>query len=86
MNNAEEDANLARLIAAVEDIGAGLHAIANSIHRLGTAEASTPMGAIEAHSLVVKEAAEYIGDSLTQVGDSLTHLLGDIATALERSE
>jgi hypothetical protein len=69
------------------DIAGGLYAIADAlrhvakaINRLGNADASTPMGALEALGAVHKEAA----NELARV---LEHGLADIAQArLEESE
>lgn len=40
------------------------HAITGAAFHLGTGNASTHMGAIEAHSVMVKEAGDRIADSL----------------------
>jgi len=51
-----------------------LHDFAHALHNLGMVDASTDMGAIEAHALAVKEGSEAIAASLSQVADAITDL------------
>jgi hypothetical protein len=41
-----------------------LSEVARALHWLGTADAATPMGAIEAHAAMVREAANIIADGI----------------------
>lgn len=45
--------------------------IAGALDQLGNNRASTSMGAIEAHGLAVKEAAQEIADALRAVADAI---------------
>ena len=51
----------------------GLRAIAHALHRLGNADASTPMGGLEALGKVIKESNERIAEAI-----------GDLASAVHR--
>ncbi|HUT18734.1 MAG TPA: hypothetical protein VM366_06200 [Anaerolineae bacterium] len=55
------------------DEQAGLLAIARAIHRLGNADASTPMGGLEALGKVILESNEHIAMAI-----------GDLASAVHR--
>jgi hypothetical protein len=60
----------------------GLHEIAFALHRLGTANAATEMGAIEALAKELKDGSGFLG---TQVGEGLNemaHALNDVGTEL----
>lgn len=41
--------------------------VADSIHRLGTAEAQTPFGAIEALSMAIADAADNVGIAIASL-------------------
>jgi hypothetical protein len=53
------------------DILKGARLIAGALRALGTADAATPFGAIEAHSISVKEAGEQIAGGLNNVADAI---------------
>jgi len=55
-----------------------LQYIARALHRLGVADASTPLGALEAHALVIKEGTAAIAGSLSLIADAI----GDLAAAV----
>ena len=61
-----------RLLSAFEGI-------ARQLKNLGNADASTPMGAIEAHGKAVDDAAERLAGEIDEVATRL----GDVAEALE---
>ena len=52
-------------------IAAALMEVAAAIHRLGLAEASTPMGAIEVLAKEVKESGEAIASALDDVASAI---------------
>lgn len=51
------------------------HAIAYQIKNLGLADAATPMGAIESHGTVVKDAAERIAGAIEELADAVSALV-----------
>lgn len=53
-----------------------LNRIADALNKLGLADASTPMGAIEEHGLILQNAAELIADGLHDIADALRHKAG----------
>jgi len=57
-----------------EAIAAGLFAVANAIHYLGNADAATPMGAIEAFGMVMKEGLSDVSDSIASLHASIENL------------
>ena len=57
-----------------EAIAAGLFAVANSIQDLGNGDAATPMGAIEAFGMVMKEGLSDISDSIACLNASIENL------------
>lgn len=57
------------LVDALYAIAGSIDNLAHAIHRLGTNNAATPMGAIETHAVMVKEAAETIASALIEAGD-----------------
>lgn len=54
-----------------KEIDTGLHAIARALHLLGNADASTPMGGLEAHGAAILEAANRIAVALESVADAI---------------
>jgi len=74
---AEEDkeGNPANLADAIFENG---RVIAGALRLLGNADAATPLGALEAHGLAVKEAGERIGNGL----ESIAEALADLAAAI----
>lgn len=60
----------------VDAIAMGFRAVSRAIHKLGVTDADTPMGAIEAHALAVKEAGASIERGLLDVADALRGLAG----------
>ena len=65
----------------IENVALGLFAIARAIDRLGTANAATPMGAIEILAMEIKNGLARMGDGLDQVAEKLSDGLDDIAAA-----
>ena len=57
-----------------EAIAAGLFAVANAIQDLGNGDAATPMGAIEAFGMVMKEGLSDISDSIASLNASIENL------------
>jgi len=64
-----------RELNVLEQLGEGLHAIADALHSLGTNRATSHLGAIELLSLEVKNAANTIGTGLSDVSDSIQALV-----------
>lgn len=52
----------------------GLQAIAGAIHLLGTADAATPMGALEALGVSVKEGNEAIAWAIRDLAEAVREL------------
>ena len=67
------------------DVGAAINGVAKALHALGVGNAATDMGAIESHSLVMKDAirehGSVISDALTEVASALF----DVADAIRES-
>lgn len=59
------------LMGDVFSIPQALMRIAESLNRLGNADAATPMGALEAHGRSLVEAAEIIRSGLSDVADAI---------------
>jgi hypothetical protein len=53
-----------------------LFAVSRALHKLGLADAATPMGAIESHSKVVMETGQLVASSLDGVAAGL-HAIAD---------
>lgn len=53
-------------------------AVSTGLKRLGTGDAATPMGAIEAHALEVKNAGEAIAGSLESIATAINRLADSI--------
>lgn len=76
----DQESNGNREAANVVDglfaIARGLEMVSKSIERLGTADAATPMGAVEMLSKEVRDGLERIsasiGRGLTEIADSIT--------------
>ena len=64
-----------------KDESEALAAIARAIHWLGNADASTPMGGLEALGLTIKEGDERIAESI----DSLAEAVYALAKAVARN-
>ncbi len=64
------------IIEAVELIAQAVHSAARE---LGNGGAATPMGALEAHGAVIKEAGEDIASALRSVADAIVQ----VATEME---
>jgi len=62
----ESDSNLetANVVDALCKCARGLHRIAEALNRLGNADASTPMGGMEALGAVHKEGYELLADAI----------------------
>ena len=59
----------------LDNIARGLHAIARSIHCLGTADAATPMGAIETLGLAIKEAVAGLGSANKTAAETIANAI-----------
>lgn len=66
MSPNESDRNLepANVVDGLFAIARAVDRLANAIHKLGTADAATPMGAIETHNIAVRDAAERIAEAI----------------------
>ena len=56
------------------DITAAIHHVANALQRLGNADASTPMGGLEALGKANLDAAERIGQGLDGIASALSEV------------
>ncbi len=54
----------AEMVKALREIAVGLHAIADSIHKLGNADAATPMGALELFGKTLSDSVSFAGISI----------------------
>ena len=63
-----------------------LHDIAVSLNRLGLADASTDMGALEAHALAVKEGTEAIAGGLGLIAEAIVDLAAAVREHREEHE
>jgi nitrogen-specific signal transduction histidine kinase len=59
------------LVAATVDIAEAINRVAKSLHELGTADAVTPMGAIELLALEVKNGLGAIAGAITHLADTI---------------
>ncbi|MDP9437542.1 MAG: hypothetical protein M3P49_02160 [Actinomycetota bacterium] len=56
------------------NVAEALQGISSALHRLGNADAATPMGGLEAHGLAVHEASEKIEMGLCSVASAIQEL------------
>lgn len=70
--------DIEKIAAALTSIAGAIHehaeataAVAAAIRKLGLADASTPMGAIEIVGLTLKEELSQIGNALHEIGVAL---------------
>lgn len=59
------------LVDSLLAIARSIDGLSRAIHKLGMADAATPMGAIEAHSLEIKQASERISEAISGLADTL---------------
>lgn len=59
-------------VPAVENIALALYAIANELNGLGKGNASSPMGAIESHTMEMRKAFGEISSSLDGIASAIT--------------
>ena len=62
----------ANVVDALDSISASLRGIAKALHALGNADASTPMGAIEAFGAVVEESADKLAGGLHAIAEAIS--------------
>jgi hypothetical protein len=62
-----------------EMLYAGAERIARALRDLGNADACTPMGALEAHGLAIKDVGAQIADGLQAIAEALH----EVASALD---
>jgi hypothetical protein len=48
-----------------------IHSVSRALRWLGNADAARPMGAIEAHGVAIKEAAEMIASAITDLAEAI---------------
>lgn len=63
-NEADRNYEPANVVDGLFAIARSLGRVADAIHRLGLADAATPMGAIESHGVIIKEAAELLAGAI----------------------
>ncbi len=56
------------------NVAAGLFAIAKAIHDLGTADAATPMGAVEMLAMEVRDGTTRIAEALDRAAGALENI------------
>ena len=59
------------VIGIADVIQDGYKMISGELKRLGNNDAATPLGAIEAHGLAVKEAAHEIASALNEIAEAI---------------
>jgi hypothetical protein len=57
-----------------EPVADGLLAVARAIRDLGTGNAATEMGGMEAHAVLLKESLEGMCAALSEIARSINHL------------
>lgn len=57
-----------------ENVSEALHEIANALNRLGNGSASTPFGGLEALGIKVKDSADVIAASITDLADAIREM------------
>jgi hypothetical protein len=62
-----------------KDESEALAAIARAIHWLGNADAATPMGALEALGLAIKDGDDRIAESIGALAEAVHALAGAVA-------
>jgi hypothetical protein len=55
-------------------VAAALFEIAIALHRLGVADACTPMGALEALGLAIKDGSSEIADAISQMSNTVSKM------------
>jgi hypothetical protein len=73
----DDDSEYATLASAIRSV-------ASQLKWLGTGDASTPFGAIEALCVEVDEAGQRIADGLSGVAEAIRYLADTYAQGLER--
>lgn len=53
------------IAAALENCAKGLHRIADALNRLGNGNAATEAGAIEGHSMTLRDAIQHAAETLS---------------------
>lgn len=67
-NEMDRNMESANVVDGLFAIARAIDRLATAVHKLGLADASTPMGAIESHGIVIKEAAERIANAIEREG------------------
>jgi hypothetical protein len=65
-NESDRNGEQANVVDGLFYIGRAIHALAKAIDRLGNADASTPMGALEAHGKFTSESLDRIADAIRE--------------------
>lgn len=69
-----------------EEYEEAILAISRAIHDLGNGNAATPMGAIEAHGVAMREAARRLAEAISDAGAEIALALNHLATAITDKE
>ena len=67
-NVSDSNMEAANVVDALDSVA---NAIRYGLKRLGTADAATPMGALEAHAAVIKEGAENIASAIRDLAEAV---------------
>jgi hypothetical protein len=70
----------ANIVDGLYAIAGAISDLAHAIHRLGTNDAATPMGAIEVLSVEIKEGTSRVADAIGEVASMLADAIRDIPT------
>ena len=70
-------------------VAEGLMSVARAIRNLGNADASTPMGGLEAHGAVIKEVGDQIVEAAAGIATAITELaiaMDGVANAIRETK
>lgn len=67
-NVSDSNMEAANVVDALDSVA---HAIRYGLRDLGNADAATPMGALEAHGLAIKQAGEHIASAIRDLADAV---------------
>jgi hypothetical protein len=83
MPNNIPDAIERSLLTADANVVDALRDIASALKSLGNGNAATPMGAVEAHGVAVRESGALASDALQNIADALLAISAGIGEASE---
>ena len=82
-HDVESNGDSANVVDGLFAIARGLESVAQAIHKLGFADASTPMGAIESATVEIRDELDSIACS---IGTGLSEVAEALSAAREKHE